>query len=61
MRAKSALQGRRGRGAKRKAPAAPTRKRLARKLLGARGTNAALGELAQVEGEVWREREGNRW
>ena len=57
------LQERAGRtiGVKRKGPKGPTRSRLAKRLLGSHSANAALSELSQVEGEVWRERESNKW
>ena len=54
-------QASRGRGSKRKLPVPSTRHRLAKRLLGPRGRDAALGELHEVEGEVWRERESNNW
>ena len=48
-------------GSKRKQAGGGTRQRLAKKLLGHRGVNAAFTEVSGVEGDVAREREENRW
>ncbi|KAK9789555.1 hypothetical protein WJX73_002923 [Symbiochloris irregularis] len=52
-----------GRGARAgtKRPAPPIRARLAKKLLSAKGTNRALGEILHVEGERQREQDSQKW
>lgn len=44
-----------------KRPAPPTRVRLAKKLLSAKGQSQALGELMHVEGERQRELDSQKW
>ena len=53
------MQGRQG--SKRMAPQGSTRQRLAKKLLGSRGVNAAHIELSGVDHDIVREKEENRW